>query len=149
MSSPRSVRFEDAVLARLDAYVRSHPHVSVSSVVNSLVDEALRLAEHPGVVFRDGPTGRRAALADGPDVWEVVSALRDVTAEDAAGPTGEALVSELVEVTGLSARQVRAAARYYAAYPDEVDVRIAANRAAAEREEQLWRAERTVLRHSA
>jgi hypothetical protein len=27
---------------------------------------------HPGIVFKDGPSGRRAALAFGPDVWEDV-----------------------------------------------------------------------------
>jgi hypothetical protein len=149
MSSPRSVRFEDDVLTRLDTYVRSRPNVTMSSVVNSLVEEALRLADHPGTVFRDGPAGRRAALADGPDVWEVVSALHDITAEDADSPSGEALVADLVDVTGLSARQVRAAVRYYAAHSEEVDIRIAANRAAAECEERLWRAERAVLRDGA
>jgi hypothetical protein len=37
--------------------------------------------DHPGIVFRDGPTGRRAGLAAGPDVWEVVSALRSTGLE--------------------------------------------------------------------
>jgi hypothetical protein len=32
--------------------------------------------DHPGLVFRDGPTGRRAAIAAGPDVQEVLSAVR-------------------------------------------------------------------------
>lgn len=148
VSSPRSIRFDDDVLSRLDGYVRSRSGGTLSSVVNELVDEALRLADHPGVVFRDGPAGRRAALADGPDVWEVVSALHDVRA-DTPAPVGDDLVAELVAVTGLSSRQVRAAVRYYAAYPDEVDARIAANRAAAERGEQLWRAEQAVLRPTA
>lgn len=118
-------------------------------MVNEIVDEALRLADHPGVVFRDGPAGRRAALADGPDVWEVVSALHDVRVPGEAALMGDALIAELVEVTGLSPRQIRAAVRYYAAYPDEVEARLAANRAAAEREERLWRAEQAVLRPSA
>lgn len=30
---------------------------------------------HPGIVFRDGPSGRRAGTAAGPDVWAVVSLL--------------------------------------------------------------------------
>lgn len=25
--------------------------------------------EHPGIVFRSGPAGRRAGLAGGPDIW--------------------------------------------------------------------------------
>lgn len=27
--------------------------------------------DHPGIVFSDQPTGRRAGLAVGPDGWEV------------------------------------------------------------------------------
>jgi hypothetical protein len=33
------------------------------------------------VIFKDGPSGRRAALAYGPDVWEVIKLLREVDAE--------------------------------------------------------------------
>ena len=36
------------------------------------VEEGLRMDAHPGIVFRDGPAGRRAGLASGPDVWEVI-----------------------------------------------------------------------------
>jgi hypothetical protein len=30
------------------------------------------------VLFKDGPSGRRAALAFGPDVWEIVKVLREI-----------------------------------------------------------------------
>jgi hypothetical protein len=36
------------------------------------IDEGMRLDRHPGIVFRDGPAGRRPVVAGGPDVWEVV-----------------------------------------------------------------------------
>ncbi len=36
------------------------------------------MAEHPGIVFKDGPSGRRAGGGLGPDVWEVVTFLRQV-----------------------------------------------------------------------
>ncbi|MGA2830658.1 MAG: hypothetical protein ABSF03_31600, partial [Streptosporangiaceae bacterium] len=40
------------------------------------------MSEHPGIVFRAGPTGRRASLASGPDVWEAVRAIKSArTAE--------------------------------------------------------------------
>jgi uncharacterized protein DUF5615 len=38
--------------------------------------------ERPGVIFRTGPTGRRADLAAGPDVWEVVRAVRSARAAE-------------------------------------------------------------------
>jgi hypothetical protein len=49
-------------------------------------------------------------------------------------------------VTGLSPAQVGVAVRYYAAYPAEIDERIALNQAVAEREEQLWEAQQKLLR---
>ncbi len=38
------------------------------------------MEEHPGIAFRDGPVGRRAALAGGPDVWEVIETLQNTGA---------------------------------------------------------------------
>lgn len=144
MTSPRSVRFDAEVLARLGRYVRSHPGSSTSSVANLFVDEALRSHEHPGIVFRDGPTGRRAALAGGPDIWEVVGALRAVQEE--AGVKAEAeLRGALVEVTGLSPEQVNTALRYYVAYPDEIDERVVANEAEASREHAIWESQRALF----
>ena len=37
-----------------------------SRLAERYVDEGTRMDEHPGIVFRGGPTGRRAALAGGP-----------------------------------------------------------------------------------
>lgn len=145
MSSPRSVRFDEAVLARLDRYVREHPGSSSSAVANMFVDESLRSYEHPGVIFRSGPTGRRPALNGGPDLWEVIGALHAVSAES-PDLEGEDLAAELMEVTGLGREQVATALRYYAAYPEEIDERIQANREATEREERLWQAEQGLLR---
>jgi hypothetical protein len=145
MSAPRSVRFDEGVLSRLDRYVREHPGTSSSSVANMFIDESLRAYEHPGIVFRPGPTGRRAALSGGPDIWEVVTALNAIRHE-APDLDGETLTGELATVTGLTRKQVTIALRYYAAYPDEIDERIASNKDVAEREEQLWTAQQNLLR---
>lgn len=145
MTAPRSVRFDEAVLSRLDRYVKEHPGSSSSAVANMFIDESLRAYEHPGIVFRPGPTGRRAALAGGPDVWEVVAALNAIREDDPV-LDGDLLLGELADVTGLSASRVGVALRYYTAYPDEVDERIAGNRDVAEREERLWEAQQALLR---
>ena len=145
MTAPRSVRFDESVLARLDRYVKAHPGTSSSSVANMFIDESLRADEHPGIVFRPGPTGRRAALSGGPDVWEVIGSLNAIRREE-PDLDGEDLADELATVTGLSVARVNTALRYYAAYPDEIDERIANNADAAEREEQLWAARQTLLR---
>ena len=144
MTAPRSVRFDAEVLSRLDRYVREHPGSSSSSVANMFIDEALRTYEHPGVTFRPGPTGRRAALAGGPDIWEVIAALNAVRDEDPEIDSA-ALLRQLAEVTGLASAQVGVALRYYAAYPDEIDERIVLNNEVADREEQLWEAQQKLL----
>ncbi|WP_329103978.1 hypothetical protein OG792_28355 [Micromonospora sp. NBC_01699] len=145
MTTPRSVRFDEEVLSRLDRYVKEHPGSSSSSVANMFIDESLRVHEHPGIVFRAGPTGRRAALSGGPDIWEVVGALNAVRDED-PDLDDSLLLAEIGHVTGLSVAQLTTALRYYAAYPDEVDERVTSNRDVAEREERLWAAQQTILR---
>lgn len=145
MTAPRSVRFDEGVLSRLDRYVKAHPGSSSSSVANMFIDESLRSDEHPGIVFRPGPTGRRAALSGGPDIWEVIAALNAIR-DEAPDLDGDLLARELATVTGLSVSRVAVALRYYAAYPEEIDERIAGNRDVAEREEQLWAAQQTLLR---
>jgi hypothetical protein len=144
MTAPRSVRFDEGVLSRLNRYVKEHPGSSSSSVANMFIDEALRSHEHPGIIFRPGPTGRRAALPAGPDVWEIVAALNAIRGEEPDIDPGP-LITELGNATGLAGAQIAAALRYYAAYPAEIDERIALNREVADREEQLWTAQQKLL----
>ena len=75
-------------------------------------------------------------MVGGPDVWEIVSALRR------APEKGDALVSALAERTGIGEDKIRVAVRYYGEYPDEIDAWIAANDAEAERVEAALARER-------
>ena len=99
---------------------------SFSEAAIALLREALRMRRVPGIVFVDGPVGRRAAIAGtGLDVWEDVAQFRDV------GWDCEQLKSCY---EWLSERQLGAALNYYRLYPEEIDARI-------EREE-WWTPER-------
>jgi len=142
--APSSVRFDPAVLSRLNAYVAAHPGTSVSAASNRLVDEALRSQEHPLIVFRDGPAGRRARLVGGPDVWQVIRAVRSARQAEPRFTAGEvlALVSDS---TGVSGPLVQAAIAYWAAFTTEIDALIAH---AAEEESQgrrRWEREHGLL----
>ena len=120
-------------------------HLWMGPAANRLVDEGLRMAEHPGVIFRDGPTGRRAGLAVGPDVWEVVRAVRSArTAEPDLAE--EPLLALVADNAGIPLRLVRTAVRYWAAYPDEIDAEIDTAAAAERTVEQTWVRERKLLR---
>lgn len=142
--SATPVRFDPSVASRLVSFVAANPGMSMSSAANRLVDEALRMTEHPGVVFRAGPTGRRAALAGGPDVWEVIRAVRSA---HAAEPKldGNDLLAVVSDNTGVAIRLLSTAVRYWAAYPDEVDAEITAAEEAEEAAEQAWLRERHLL----
>lgn len=143
MATPTSVRFDEPVTARLASYVARHPGSTRSAVAARYVDEGLRMDEHPGIMFREGPAGRRATVVGGPDVWEVV---RAVMAARAAEPelTDAELVALLEANTGVTRHVIRTALHYWGAYPDEVDALLrhaeraeAENVAAAERSRAL------------
>jgi hypothetical protein len=142
--SATPVRFDAAVADRLSSFAAANPGMSLSSAANRLVDEGLRMTEHPGIVFRPGPTGRRAGLASGPDVWE---AIRAVMSARAAEPdmSEDGVIALVAENTGLSARSLRIAIRYWASYPAEVDAEIAAAQAAEDAAERAWQRERGLL----
>ena len=73
------------------------------------------------ITYRDGPTGPRAALIGGPDVWEVIQTLNSCAGRrDLAVPA-------TAELLNLTDEQVQAAIDYQAAHPHEIDVRIAHN----------------------
>lgn len=119
-ASPRSVRLDTGVETRLASFVARHPGRSISSVAARFVDEGLRMDEHPGVAFRDGPIGRRATLVGGPDVWEVVRAVK--SSRSAEPDMSEDDLLELVAAnSGVPLRLVRAAIAYWAAYPQEIE----------------------------
>jgi uncharacterized protein (DUF433 family) len=83
-----------------------------AQVINDLLDEALRSRRFPGVIFVDGPAGRRAHLAGtGLDVWEVVELVR------AYGST-EAVMGAFPR---LSPVHIRTAVAFAEEYPEEIE----------------------------
>jgi hypothetical protein len=110
-------------LERLNRFVRVHPGLSLSSATNLLVDEALRSQSHPLIGFVDGPSGRRARLAGGPDVDVVIRALpaaRDAQPERSV----DEILALVGQTSGLSGAAIGAAIEYWAEFPEEIDGRI-------------------------
>jgi hypothetical protein len=139
MTVPLSIRFEPALLARLRRRVNATTGSTTSALVQRLIDEGLRMADHPGIVFKDGPAGRRAALAYGPDVWEIAKLLREI---DERGP---AALEAAAEILALDVSRINAAVSYYAEYADEIDAEIADAEAASVQAEQAWRIQRQLI----
>ena len=139
VTTPRSIRFDDAVLARLRQHASAEAGGNLSALAHRLVDEGLRMAEHPGIIFKPGPSGRRAALAYGPDVWEVVKFLREI---DERGPA--ALVAA-ADVFAVDVSRITAAVSYYGDYRDEIDAQIEAADEASVRAERAWSVQQNLI----
>ena len=125
MPRPTSFRLSEELLERIEAESRS-AGASITQLVSSLLDEGLKTRRFPGVVYRNGPLRRRAALVGGPDVWEVV---RDLAA---APGRGMDRVENFAVETGLTAASVLLAADFYGSFPEEIDALIEADERAAE-----------------
>ena len=138
MTTPLSIRFDPDLLDRLRRTAAGRD-TTPSGLAQRLVDEGLRAQEFPGVVFRDGPSGRRAGLAAGPDVWEVAAALRD------SGLRGDAAIETVAVDFDLSPARVRTALAYYGAHSTEIDDEIADNERAAEAAQRSWESQRRLL----
>ncbi len=90
-----------------------------STVVNELLDESVKIRRCPGILFADGPSGRRAILAGtGLDVWEIIATYKSFDRD---------VVRLRSAYHWLGEAQLRAVLGYYAAYPDEIERRIARN----------------------
>ncbi|MDR1807386.1 MAG: hypothetical protein LBR33_05655 [Propionibacteriaceae bacterium] len=135
---PLSIRFDASVIERLRRWARSHT-TTPSGLVQDLVDEGLRMRETPGIIFKPGPSGRRASLAGGPDVWEIMAAVKETPAE--AGDK----VASVAEEMGLPASLVDLALTYYSRYPAEIDREIADNELAAEAAFKAWQVRQAAL----
>lgn len=121
----KGIRISDA----LDREIERESEVrgrSWSSMTSELLEEAIRMRRAPGILFVDGPVGRRAVVAGtGLDVWEIVATWREGKEDD-----GELRKN----YPWLTEPQIRSALGYYTLYPQEIDARL-------EREEQ-WTPER-------
>src|SRR6266487_3875942 len=139
MTTPLSIRFDAALLERLKRRATSTVGSSTSTLAQRLIDEGLRMADHPGVIFKDGPSGRRAALAFGPDIWEVITFLREV---DERGP---AALDAAAEVFAVDTSRIATAISYYGDYAGEIDAEIADADDASARAEAAWRVQQQLI----
>lgn len=115
MSVNVSVRLDDQLAERLRLRSRAAGE-SLSDRLRRYAEEGARRDEHPMLTFRDGPTGRRAGLVGGPDVWEVVMWVAELASVDPA--------AELAADGVVNRAQIDAALAYRSAYPEEIQARI-------------------------
>jgi len=94
--------------------------------LDQLIVEGIDQRNYPGIVFRGPPLDRRAALAAGPDVWEVIARLQELEGKE------EQRISLLEAESELHPRLIRIALDYAAEHADVIQERIDRNRALVE-----------------
>jgi hypothetical protein len=126
MAASTSFRISESARRQLGTRA-AQDGMSATALLERLIVEGVAELDFPGIVFR-GPThDRRAALAAGPDVWEVIARLRELE-----GSTEERIAT-LSEESELHPRLIRLAVDYAAEHPDEIRQRMDRNDEMAER----------------
>lgn len=99
---------------------------SATALLERLIIEGIDAMDHPGIVHRGPAHRRRAALAAGPDVWEVIARLRELRGSEAER------VATLARETDLHPRQIRIAIDYAAEHVEAIQDRIERNKTEGE-----------------
>lgn len=120
-----SFRISDAARHRLSSRA-AREGVSATALLDRLIIEGIDQLDYPGIVFRGPAHDRRAALAAGPDVWEVVARLKELRGGE------EQRIATLSAESDLHPRLIRTAIDYAAEHADEIRERIDRNQRLAQ-----------------
>ncbi|HLK73265.1 MAG TPA: hypothetical protein VKU77_06410 [Streptosporangiaceae bacterium] len=138
MAASTSFRISDTARARL-ASRAAREGMTATALLDQLIIEGTGQLDYPGMIFRGPAHDRRAALAGGPDVWEVVARLQELEGSE------EHRIGLLAAESDLHPRLIRIALDYAAEHADEIRERIARNRDMAERSSRMSRQRESLL----
>lgn len=118
-TSVKSVRVDDRTVKEIEQ-LRKGNEKTFSSLAGELLSEAAKMRRCPGIVFGNGPSGRRARIeGTGVEAWEIIASY--LALKEDAKRLRKAY-------PWLSDRQILAALGYFRAYPEEIKNLIDANR---------------------
>lgn len=138
MAGSTSFRLSAAARERL-AGRAAEEGLSATALLERLIIEGVDVLDHPGIVFRGPAHDRRAALAVGPDVWEIVGRLQELDGDL------ESRIRLIAEELDLHPRIIRVAVDYAAEHVDVVSQHIVRNAAAARRSRQAAESRHALL----
>ena len=114
----KSIRLPEEAVKEIEA-LASGTGKDFSGIARDLLVEAVKMRRCPGIIFADGPVGRRARIAGtGIDVWEFIATFKGL---------GENYDKLKKTYHWLGDQQIRAALSYYTLYPDDIEEKIARN----------------------
>jgi hypothetical protein len=133
-----SLRLDDQLKAQLgDA--ASKKGLTVSALIERYIREGLVMQNHPDILFTDGPSGRRATLISGPDVWEVAMSIPRMTG------TERERIQALAKEFALPERMIISAINYVTDFPEEIEERLRSNERAGEMVERRTQARKRLF----
>jgi hypothetical protein len=138
VATSTSFRISETTKRRLTSRA-AREGMTATTLLDQLIVEGTDQLDYPGIVFRGPAHDRRAALAAGPDVWEVIARLQELDG------TEEQRISLLSSESELHPRLIRVALDYAADHADDVQTRIGHNRAMAERSRRTAQQRATLL----
>jgi hypothetical protein len=130
VAASTSFRISDTARTRL-ASRAAREGTTATALLDQLIMEGIDQLDYQGIIFRGPVHDRRAALATGPDVWEVVARLQELEGGE------EQRISLLSAESDLHPRLIRIALDYAAEHSDEVRERIDRNRGMTERSRKM------------
>lgn len=138
MAASTSFRISDTSRARL-ASRAAREGMTATALLDQLIVEGSEQLDYPGIIFRGPAHDRRAALAAGPDVWEVVARLQELAGNE------EHRISLLAAESDMHPRLIRIALDYAAEHAGQIRERIDRNRDVAERSRTMARQRESLL----
>jgi hypothetical protein len=138
MAASTSFRISDTARACL-AERAARDGTTATALLDRLIVEGVEQLDYPGIVFRGPAHDRRAALAAGPDVWEIIDRLQGLDGN------AEQRISVLSAETGVHPRLIRVALDYAADHAEDMKKRIERNEAAVEHSRRTARQREALL----
>jgi hypothetical protein len=138
VAASTSFRISDAARTRLAARA-AREGTTATALLDQLIIEGIGQLDYPGIIFRGPAHDRRAGLAAGPDVWEIVARLQELEGSE------EQRIGLLAAESDLHPRLIRIALDYAAEHANEVRERIGRNREMAERSRRIARQRESLL----
>jgi hypothetical protein len=138
VAASTSFRISDTSRTRL-ASRAAREGMTATALLDQFIIEGTDQLDYPGIIFRGPAHDRRAALAAGPDVWEVVARLQELAGSE------EHRISLLAAGSEMHPRLIRIALDYAAEHADEIRERIGRNRDMTERSRTMARQRESLL----
>jgi hypothetical protein len=138
VATSTSFRISDTARARL-ASRAAREGMTATALLDQLIVEGIDQLDYQGITFRGPVHDRRAALAAGPDVWEVIARLQELEGSE------EQRISLLAAESDLHPRLIRVALDYAAEHSDEIRERIDGNRDMAARSQRMAQQRQALL----